>query len=125
MSEEVPKLEIGLELLHKVWRDKWRPGFCAFGHLVQKPPVPGVPMDDASVEIDHDPAKQILDSRVERVQQGCQSGELNGAWVLGTAFLQEGTMDFQKLSQLSLLDGDLLSQFRPHVEEVPCFADRL
>ncbi len=123
MPEEVPELKIGLEPLHEVWRDEGRPVFRTLTHLMQEPAVPGVPMDDASVEINHDPPEQVLDSRIEGVQQGRQCGELDWIGILGAALLQQRTMDFQKLSQLSLLDGDLISQLRPHVEGIPCSVD--
>lgn len=85
--------------------------------------MPGVTVCCAAVNFNRNPAKQVLNPCVKGMQQCRQGGELDGTGLLRLTFLQERTVELQKMLQLCLLDTDLLFQLRPHVAEVPCCAD--
>ena len=85
--------------------------------------MPAVPFIDSTVDLDRDSAEQVLDAGVERVQERGESRELNGARCLRPDLIEERLMERQESLELSLFDGNLILEIRPHAGGIPSFSD--
>ena len=113
------KLQVGLETLEEIARNDCRPASPVFDHLKEEPAMPAVSFVNSSVDLDGDPAKEIFDSRIEGVQERGEGRQLDGAGHLSPDLIEERLMDRQQLLELSLFDGNLILEIRPHAGGIP------
>jgi hypothetical protein len=113
----MPELQIGLQPLEETGGDHRRPMSSSFGHLQEETAMPTLPLPDPAIGFNGDPAKQVFDACIEGMQERGESRELDGVRRLGSRLTQERLMKRQQLLELSLFNGDLILEIRPHAEE--------
>ena len=81
----------------KLQGDDGRSRLSRLSHLLQETPVPMIPLQRSAINFNGHSAEEVLHSRIERVEQGRQSRQLDWIRLLRSALLQERPMDIQQL----------------------------